>query len=94
MWGPSIVGFDEYHYKYANGREADMCTISFSPRSEALTLYVMPSISGYKGLLKKLGKARSSGCCLHIKKIEDVDLGVLREILEKSYNEVKKKYKP
>jgi hypothetical protein len=85
MWGPSIVGFDQYHYKYESGREGDMCMIGFSPRSQALTMYLMPPLTRYDSLMKKLGKFKTSQGCLYIKKLEDVDLRVLKETVAEAY---------
>ena len=89
MWGPSIVGFDQYHYKYATGREGDMPMMAFSPRAQALTIYLMPAFPEYKSLVKALGKAKVSGSCLHIRKIQDVDVKVLRELVSEGYKHMK-----
>ena len=93
MWGPSIVGFDQYHYKYDSGREGEMCMIGFSPRSQATTLYVMPQFARYAALRKKLGKYTTGQSCLYIKKLEDVDLDVLKQIMTESYRYMKRTYK-
>ena len=85
MWGPSIIGFDEYHYKYESGREGDMCMIGFSPRSTALVIYVMSSFPGFQDLLKKLGKHKTSKACLYINKLADVDMEVLEQIIHGAY---------
>lgn len=85
MWGSSIVGFDQYHYKYESGREGDICMIGFSPRSQALTLYLMPPLTRYDSLMKKLGKFKTGQGCLYIKKLEDVDLRVLKETVAEAY---------
>ncbi|MBF8269101.1 MAG: hypothetical protein HW386_810 [Gammaproteobacteria bacterium] len=92
MWGPSIIGFDKYHYRYESGREGDICMIGFSPRSQALTLYLMSGFTSYKELLKKLGKHKISKACLYINKLADIDLDVLQEIIKASYRYTKKKY--
>ncbi len=84
MWGPSIVGFGTYHYRYASGHEGDMCRIGFSPRSANLVLYV-GGFPEYEALLAKLGKHKTSKACLYINKVADVDLGVLEEIARRSY---------
>jgi hypothetical protein len=84
MWGDSIVGFGSYHYKYASGREGDWFLTGFSPRKQNLTLYIMPGFEKYETLLNRLGKYSTGKSCLYIKKIEDVDLGVLKELVEKS----------
>jgi hypothetical protein len=89
MWGPSIVGFDQYHYQYDSGREGDICMIGFSPRAQALTLYLMRGFPEYDGLVKKLGKCTTSMACLYIKKLADVDLKVLRELVAASYRHAK-----
>jgi hypothetical protein len=93
MWGPAIVGFGKYHYKYESGHEGDSCMAGFSPRKQNLTIYIMPGMEKYSDLLEKLGKFKTSVSCLYIKKLEDVDLKILKEILKRSFNEVKKKYK-
>jgi hypothetical protein len=89
MWGPSIVGFDQYHYQYDSGREGDMCMIGFSPRAQALTLYLMRGFPEYDGLVKKLGKCSTSMACLYINTLADVDLTVLRELVAASYRHAK-----
>jgi len=93
MWGPSIVGFGNYHYKYASGHEGDMCITGFSPRKQNLTLYIMPGFERYNELMKKLGKYKTSVSCLYIKKLEDIDLKVLKELVTSSFKYMKAKYK-
>ena len=83
MWGPSIVGFGSYHYRYDSGREGDMPLICFSPRKSATVIYHMESTD--KALLDKLGKHALSGSCLHINKLSDVDAGVLKTIVAQSF---------
>ncbi|MES2623862.1 MAG: DUF1801 domain-containing protein [Pseudomonadota bacterium] len=85
MWGPSIVGFDEYHYRYESGHEGDMCMIGFSPRVSALTLYTLPAFEGRKELLSQLGKHKEGKGCLYISKLADVDLNVLETIIRAAY---------
>lgn len=92
MWGPSIVGFGSYHYKYASGHEGDMCIIGFSPRKEALTIYLVPGFQKNKSLMEKLGKHKSGKSCLYIKNLVDVDLRVLKELITESVKWVKRKY--
>lgn len=92
MWGPSIVGFDKYHYKYASGREGEICMIGFSPRSQALTLYIMPGFKTRDSLLKKLGKHTSGKGCVYIRKLEDVDMKTLKQLVADSYQHMKKTY--
>ena len=90
MWGTSIIGFGSYHYKYASGREGDWMLTGFSPRMQNLTLYIMPGFDEYDDLLKKLGKHTTGKSCLYIKKIEDVDTKVLKELVTKSVKKMKK----
>lgn len=92
MWGSSIIGFDSYHYKYDSGREGDMCIIGFSPRKQNLTIYLMIGLEKQKENLKKLGKCKTSKACLYIKSLEDVDIKVLKKMIETSYKEMKKLY--
>ena len=84
MWGPSIVGFGSYHYRYASGHEGDMCRVGFSPRSAHLVLYV-GGFPDYEALLAKLGKHKRSKACLYLNKLADVDQSVLEEIVRRSY---------
>lgn len=93
MWGPSIVGFDQYHYKYESGREGDMPMTAFSPRSQALTLYISPGFARHAALMKKLGKHTTSKSCLYIKKLEDVDMDALKELVAECYRYMKETYK-
>ena len=88
MWGPSIVGFGSYHYKYASGREGDWFLVGFSPRKQNLTLYIMAGFARYEALLRKLGKYKTGKSCLYIKGLDDVDLGVLTELVERSVHHV------
>lgn len=90
MWGTSIVGFGSYHYKYASGREGDWFLVGFSPRTQNLTLYIMSGFEGYDSLLKKLGKHSTGKSCLYIKRLEDVDLKVLEELVAKSVGHIQK----
>ncbi len=84
MWGPSIVGFGRYHYRYASGHEGDMCRVGFSPRSANLVLYV-GGFPDYEAMLAKLGKHKRSKACLYLNKLADVDVGVLEEITQRTY---------
>ena len=84
MWGPAIIGFGSYHYKYESGREGDMPIIGFSPRKQSLTLYVGLGDDSENPLLKKLGKYTTSKACLYIKKLADVDRTVLQELINES----------
>ena len=91
MWGSSIVGFGSYHYKGASGREGDWLLTGFSPRKQNLTLYLMGGFNTHTDLLKKLGKHKTSVGCLYIKKLEDVDVKVLKELIKKSVKAATKK---
>jgi len=89
MWGASIVGFGSYHYKYASGREADWMLVGFSPRKQNLTLYIMAGFAQYDELLTRLGKHSTGSSCLYIKKLQDIDLTVLRELVSQSVAHMK-----
>jgi hypothetical protein len=91
MWGPSIVGFDRYHYKYASGHEGDMPITGFSPRKQSLVLYLGPGLEDKK-LLSKLGKHKVGKGCLYINKLDDVDRDLLRELVIKSVEKMRKLY--
>lgn len=92
MWGASIIGFGKYHYKYESGHEGDSCLAAFSPRKTAITIYSMLPDSERERLLKRLGKHKSSKGCIYIKKLDDIDVKVLEEIVEGSYKYVNKLY--
>ncbi len=90
MWGPSIVGFGAYHYKYASGHEGDMCRAGFSPRKANITIYIYSRLERYKEDLAKLGKHKTSLSCLYINKLADVDKTILHKIIKHSYDNVPK----
>ena len=92
MWGSSIVGFGTYHYRYASGREGDFLETGFSPRKRALTLYVMAGFSEYEDLLGRLGKHTTGKSCLYVKRLADIDLDVLRDLLDRSVAYIRDKY--
>lgn len=93
MWGTSIVGFGMYHYKSErSSQEGDWPLIGFSPRKQNLTLYIMPGFNNIKEYLDRLGKHKVSVGCLYIKRLSDIDMSVLEEIIEKTYIEMKKLY--
>ncbi len=89
MWGPSIVGFGDVHYKYESGREGDMFLIGFSPRKRSLSLYVLGDFAERDALLERLGKHRKGASCLYVNKLADVDMDVLRELVRRSYESAK-----
>jgi len=80
MWGPSIIGFGKFRYKYASGHEGEAPLLAFSPRKAALTLYVTDADGSYKPLLEQLGKYKMSKACIYCKKLDDLDLQVLEQI--------------
>lgn len=88
---PSIVGFGSYHYKYASGHEGDMCIAGFSPRKEALTIYILLGFEKYDSLMKKLDKYKTGKSCLYIKKLDDVDTKVLTQLISELYKYMKQK---
>lgn len=93
MWGSSIIGFGQYHYKSERSRqEGDWPLAGFSPRKQNLTLYVMPGFGNLDDLLDKLGKHKTSKGCLYINKLADVDEVVLTDIVKRAYEEAKKQY--
>lgn len=80
MWGPSIIGFGNYHYKYASGHEGDAPVLSFSPRKDALTLYIYSDTEKNQQLLTQLGKYKKSKACIYVKKLSDIHIDILKEI--------------
>ncbi|MDQ5951858.1 MAG: hypothetical protein QG639_1139 [Patescibacteria group bacterium] len=92
LWGPSIIGFGKYHYKYASGHEGDMCRVGFSPRKSSLVLYLMPGFDTRQSLLKKLGKHKTSVSCLYINKLADVDIAILKALIKQSLTEMNELY--
>jgi len=89
MWGSSIVGFGEYRYKYASGRENDWFLAGFSPRKQDLTIYIMGGFDRYEALMSRLGKHKTSGSCLYIKRLADIDAAVLKELISASVKHMK-----
>jgi hypothetical protein len=92
MWGPAIVGFDQYHYKYESGREGDACLIGFSPRKGKFSLYILRNFDGRQELLDKLGKHKVQGSCLHFKRVSDIDTAVLEELCRRSTGYMRKSH--
>ena len=91
MWGPSIVGYGSYHYKYASGHEGDCCIAGFSPRKASHSVYIMAGFADYKSLLKKLGPHKKSVACLYLKSLDGIDLKVLEQMIRKSVADVRKR---
>lgn len=92
MWGPAIVGFGSYHYVYESGREGDAPMAGFSPRANAITLYLAMDYPGRDALLAKFGKHTTSKACIYVKKLADVDTEVLKEMVTESVKYMKEKY--
>jgi len=88
MWGSSIVGFGAYKYRYASGHEGEWPIIGFSPRKNDLTLYIMPGFADHTELMAKLGKHKTGKSCLYIKKLDDVELPVLKKLITKSVDKM------
>lgn len=92
MWGPSLIGYGRYHYKYDSGREGDMLITGFSPRKANLVLYIMPGYRDLSDKLARLGKHKIGKSCLYINKLADIDMYVLREIVEDGLAYMKENY--
>ena len=92
MWGPAIIGFGSYHYKYASGHEGDAPLVAFSPRKAAISLYIYTSPENRDEFLSKLGKHKASKGCIYIKKLSDIDIEVLKKMVSLSLENLKKLY--
>ena len=90
MWGPSIIGFGRYHYKYDSGREGDWFLTGFSPRKQSLTLYIMAGFAQYDELMKNLGKHKSAKSCLYINRLSDIHLPTLEKLIQQSVAHMRK----
>lgn len=88
MWGPSIIGFGSYHYKYASGHEGDAAAVGFSPRKGNLALYGLTYAPESAPLLERLGKHKTGAACLYVNKLADIDLDVLKELIELGYRTI------
>jgi hypothetical protein len=89
IWNAGTLGFDTYHYKYDSGREGDGLIIGFYPRKGKITVYLMDGTARYSGLLAKLGKHTTTGYCVYIKRLSDIELPILEQILQQSYENIK-----
>lgn len=89
IWNVGMIGFDSYHYKYESGREGDAQAISFYPRKDKITIYLMDGTIRHSELLARLGKHTTSKACLYIKRLSDIDLTVLEQIVQESYSHIK-----
>ena len=92
MWGPSIVGFGSYHYRYPTGHEGDACLVGFSSRKPEIVLYISDSFESREKLLQELGKHRTGKVCVYIKRLSDIDVGVLEKLVKASVAEVRRRY--
>lgn len=92
MWGASIVGYGTYHYKYESGREGDFMITGFSPRKQALTVYILAGFRRFDTLMGKLGKYKTGKSCLYIKRLSDVDEKVLEQLIDRSVKYMRKNY--
>ena len=92
MWGTSIVGFDDYHYKYDSGREGDFFRTGFSPRKGNLTVYIMPGYQDFGPLLEKLGPHKLGKSCLYLKRLSDIHLPTLKKLISQGYKDMNKMY--
>lgn len=92
MWGDSMVGFGNYHYQYTSGREGNWFLTGFSPRKQSLTIYIMSGFDQFEHLMSQLGKYKNSKSCLFVKKLDDIDLGILKELIAESIKLLSKRY--
>ncbi|QUY45696.1 DUF1801 domain-containing protein [Acaryochloris marina] len=92
MWGTSIVGFGNYHYKYASGREGDYFVTGFLPRKQNITIYIMPGFTRYEAVMSKIGKYKTGKSCFYIKKLDDIDRDLLQELISQSVEDMAKIY--
>ena len=92
MWGPSIIGFGSYHYKYESGNEGDAPLVAFSPRKAAISLYVFSGLEEHKYLLDNLGEFQMGTTCIYAKKLSDIDQNVLKDLMKETVSFIKTKY--
>jgi hypothetical protein len=92
MWGPTMVGYGQYHYRYETGREGDFLATGFSPRKASLSVYIMPGYQDYAPILERLGKHKLGKSCLYINKLADVDTDVLEELIRAGLADLARKY--
>ena len=92
LWGTSMVGYGSYDFKYESGREGSWFLCGFSPRAQSLTLYIMPGFSKFDTLMSNLGKYKTGKSCLYIKKLDDVDLALLKQLIDESVKHMRSKY--
>ena len=92
MWGPSIIGFGRYHYRYASGHEGDAPRLGFSPRKAQTVLYVMSGFDGQDAMIARIGKVKTSVSCMYVNRLDQIDLGVLREMAVASLAQMRELY--
>jgi len=92
MWGPSMIGYGSYHYVYESGREGDMLATGFSPRKAQHSIYILPGYADYGPILERLGKHSKGKSCLYVKKLADIDLQVLAELIETGLKDLSAKW--
>jgi hypothetical protein len=92
MWGPTIVGFGSYHYRYESGREGDACATGFAARKNEIAIYLMAEGTGQDALLARLGKHRMGKACLYIRRLSDIDTSVLEKLVKGSLTELRRRY--
>lgn len=92
MWGPSIIGFGRYHYKYASGHEGDAPRLGFSPRKAQTVVYVMSGFEGQEAMIARIGKVKTSVSCMYVNRLDQIDLGVLRELAVASLAQMRALY--
>jgi len=92
MWGSTIVGYGQYHYQYASGREGDFMLTGYSPRKQALTVYIIPGFEPFESLMNNLGKYKTGKSCLYLKRLSDIDEAVLERLISESVKHMRKTY--
>lgn len=92
MWGPAMIGYGSYHYRYESGREGDFLATGFAPRKASLSIHIMPGYQDYSAILERLGKHKIGKSCLYINKLADVDESVLEEFIRQGLNDLAKMY--
>ncbi|MDQ3126752.1 MAG: DUF1801 domain-containing protein [Pseudomonadota bacterium] len=92
MWGPSIIGFGSYHYRYASGHEGDAPRLGFSPRKAQTVVYVMSGFEGQADMIARIGKVKTSVACMYVNRLDQIDLGVLREMAVASLTQMRELY--
>ena len=92
MWGPSMVGYGAYHYRYESGREGDFLATGFSPRKSNLSIYIMPGYADFDAILDRLGKHKTGKSCLYVNRLSDIDLDVLAELIQAGLDDLGRKW--